>query len=228
MRAPYFLVGFVISSVVGAQSPFTLSRLTPGEHAYELRAGGRSIGTLATTLSQANGEWTYTEVTTIPGRTTQTTRLRISGVGEMIEVKQDGTTPAGATSISVAYSRGRAKGSAATPSASGQITTVAIDTAVAPYAIDDNALQSLLPALPFAASGRSAVQIFSSGKGTSTEMILAVVGEERVAVPFGTFDTWKVEARGTPTVVFFVAKSPPYQLARMTVENSPLEMVLVR
>jgi hypothetical protein len=145
----------------------------------------------------------------------------------MIEVAQDGTTPAGPTSIRVTYSGGRAKGSATTPQ-SGKIATIAIDTTVPRYAIDDNALQGLLPALPLTTGSRHAVQIFSSGKGTGTEMILTVVGEERITVPAGTFETWKVEARGTPTVAFFVAKAPPYQLVRMAVENSPLEMVRVR
>lgn len=212
---------------LGAQSPFNLGRLAAGEQAFELRTNGRPVGTLTGTLSRTGDAWTYVEKTVIPGRTEQTTEARISSAGAMISVKQTGTTPVGATSIDVTYGGGRAKGSATTPAA-GALKTIAIDTTVPRFAIDDNLLQPLLPALPFSAGASATVQIFSSGQGTSTDMTLNVVGSEQVTVPFGTADAWKVEARGPTTVVFFVAKAAPHTVLKMSVEGSPLEMVRVR
>jgi len=212
---------------IAAQSPFDLTRLTTGEQAFELRAGGRAAGTLTASLTMSGGEWTYVEKTVIPGRTEQTTRVRMSGAGELVAVSQNGTTPAGATSIDVRYAAGRAKGTATVPTPSG-VRTVSIDTAIQRFAIDDNLLQALLPALPLRAGARVAVQIFKSGQGTATEMTLMVSGEEKIEVPLGTFNTWKVTAQGTPNVSFYVAQKAPYQLLRMTVDGSPLEMVRIK
>jgi hypothetical protein len=212
----------------GGQSPFDPKRLTAGEQAFELRAGGRAVGTLTASLGFAAGEWTYVETTLIPGRTEQTTRARISATGELIAVMQKGNTPAGATHIDVRYEGGRAKGTATVPAPGGLLRTIEIDAAVARFAIDDNLLQPLLPALPLEAGASKVIQIFKSGQGTSTDMTLVVAGEERIDVPFGAFDSWKVTAKGTPNVSFFVAKRAPYQLLRMTVEGSPLEMVRVK
>jgi hypothetical protein len=208
-----------------AQSPFDLSRLTQGEQAFELRAGGRTIGTLTASLTLAAGEWTYLETTLIPGRTEQTTRAKISHTGELVAVMQTGKTPSGATNIDVQFARGRATGRATVPVSSVELKTVVIDTTIARFAIDDNLLQPLLSALSLEAGVRKSVQIFKSGQGTATDMTLVVTGEERIEVPFGMFDAWKITAQGTPNVSFFVAKRAPYHVLRMTVDGSPLEMV---
>src|SRR5262245_2079301 len=97
----------VSSTAAIAQSPFELRRLTPGEQTFELRAAGRTVGTLTASLTLAGSEWTYVETTVIPGRTEQTTRARLLSTGELVAVTQTGTTPAGATSIDVRYAGGR-------------------------------------------------------------------------------------------------------------------------
>ena len=222
-----FVAGLVVQPAA-AQSPFDLRRLTQGEQSFELRAAGRAIGTLVSTLTLAAGEWTYVETTAVPGRTEQTTRARISGAGELVALAQTGKTPAGATNIDVRYSGGRAQGTATTPVSAAELRTVTIDTVVPRFAIDDNLLYPLLAALPLEAGARKTIQLFKSGQGTSAEMTLVVSGEERIEVPFGAFDTWKVTAQGTPTVSFFVAKNAPFHVLRMTVEGSPLEMVRVK
>jgi hypothetical protein len=226
--ARLLLVLAVLSAPVSAQTPFALDRLAPGQHAFELRLGDRAVGTLTATLRLVGTELAFTETTSLPGRTEQTTELRMSATGEMISVRQTGATPGGATSIDVKYGAGRAKGSAITPAQGGQLQTIAIDTTVPRFAIDDNALQPLLPALRVSANGTTVVQVFSSGRGVTTDMTIAALGEERVTVPAGTFDTWKLEVRGTPTVHFYVTKAAPYILVKMAVQNSPLEMVRLR
>ena len=207
------------------RSPFVLTRLSPGEQVFNLRATAQHVGTLTASLTREGGAWIYVETTVISGKTQQTTTLRFSSAGEMLSVKQDGTTPAGPTNINVAFSGGRAKGVSTLPDRSGALRTIPIDKAVARFAIDYNAVQPLASALPLAAGSKTVVPVFNSGEGASVDMTFTVTGEEKVTVPLGTFDAWRVEATGGVKVVLHVTKSPPYRLLKLTPANSPLEMV---
>ncbi|HKS05328.1 MAG TPA: hypothetical protein VJR92_03360 [Gemmatimonadaceae bacterium] len=202
-----------------------MNRLTAGVQVFNLRANAQHVGTLTGTLTRANGAWKYVETTVVSGSTQQTTTLRFTAAGEMLSVNQSATTPAGAASIDVAFSAGHAKGTARMPNRRGAMQSVKIDTAVARFAIDYNAIQPFASALPLAAGSKTVARVFSSGDGASTDMTFAVVGEESVTVPLGTFDAWRVDVTGAVHVVLHVAKAAPYQLLKLSPVGSQTEIV---
>jgi hypothetical protein len=207
------------------RTPFAMDRLAPGVQVFNLRANAQHVGTLTATLTRENSAWTYVETTVVSGSTQQTTTLRFTSGGDMLSVNQSGTTPAGAASIDVTFSGGRAKGASTVPDKRGALRPVKIDTALTRFTIDYNAIQPFAPALPLAAGSKTVVRVFNSGEGASVDMTFAVAGEEKVTVPLGTFDAWRVEATGGVNVVLYVTKAAPYQLLKLSPAGSPLEMV---
>jgi len=104
-----------------------------------------------------------------------------------------------------------------------------VDTTVAPGTLDDNAIQALLPALPWTAGARWTAPVFASGLGTSLTMTLAVAGEESVTVPAGTFQVFRAELTGGPQpVTFYVTKAAPFRLVKVAIAGTPIEMQLAK
>ena len=171
----------------------------------------------------------YTEETQIPAAgVQQITTLLLGAKGEMRQVTQSGKAQGQDSKIDVTYADGRVKGSATTPGQGGP-KTIAIDTTIAAGTIDDNAIQALLPGLPWAAGARWSAPVFASGQGASTQMTLAVTGEESVTVPAGTFAVYRAELSGGPQpVTFYVTKAAPFRLVKVAIAGTPIEMQLVK
>jgi hypothetical protein len=152
----------------------------------------------------------------------------MSANGEMRQVTQSGKAQGQDTRIDVSYSGGRVKGSATTPGQGGP-KTIAVDTTVAAGTIDDNAITALLPARPWAGVAKWPAPVFASGQGTSTQMTLAVTGEDSVTVPAGTFAVYRAELSGGPQpVTFYVTKAAPFRLVKVAIAGTPIEMQLAK
>jgi zinc protease len=212
-----------------AALPLDLARLVPRNDSFTVMVQGRPFGYQRAVLERTADGLRYTEETAIPAAgVQQTTTLTLGTDGSMREVHQTGKAQGQDTKIDVTYAAGRAKGSATTP-AQGGPKTVAVDTTVAPGTLDDNAIQALLPALPWTAGARWTAPVFASGLGTSLTMTLAVAGEESVTVPAGTFQVFRAELTGGPQpVTFYVTKAAPFRLVKVAIAGTPIEMQLAK
>ena len=70
--------------------------------------------------------------------------------------------------------------------------------------------------------------VLASGKGTTENWTVSVLGRDTTTVPAGHFETWRVEMRsGQNRSTFHVTRTAPYRMVRMT--NGPMfEVQLVR
>jgi hypothetical protein len=130
--------------------------------------------------------------------------------------------------VDATYANGRVKGSGTTPTPQG-MKSVSYDTTTVAGMIDDNAIQAILPALKWAPGAKHVMNVFQSGKGTAITMTAAVAGEEKVTVPAGEFDTYKVEVTGgeQPTT-FYLTKDSPHRIMKVTIAGAPIEIVRVK
>ena len=212
-----------------AALPVDVSKLVARHDSFTVMLQGRPFGFQRGVLEATADGLRYTEETQIPAAGVQQTTTLVMGTrGEMRQVTQSGKAQGQDSKIDVTYADGRVKGSATTPGQGGP-KTIAIDTTIAAGTIDDNAIQALLPGLPWAAGARWSAPVFASGQGASTQMTLAVTGEESVTVPAGTFAVYRAELSGGPQpVTFYVTKAAPFRLVKVAIAGTPIEMQLVK
>src|SRR6185436_14713048 len=130
--------------------------------------------------------------------------------------------------INVSFEGGRAKGNASTPGQGGQIKTIAIDTTFAPGTLDDNAVQALLPAFPWAPGAKWTFQVLSTGQGEFHTMTLTVTGTESLTIDGVTAECYTAELTGGQQPVnFWISTAVPHRLMKLTVAGTPLEMIRV-
>jgi hypothetical protein len=170
--------------------------------------------------------WVLGDALTIPGMVAQSSRIRLDvGLAEQA-LRQEGTMMSKPMRITPDWQGGRVAGSALAPS--DPAGEVAIDVAQVPGLVDDDVVTPLLPFERWREGLDFSFPVLSSGKGTVSAYALRVLDSERVTVPAGKFDTWRVQlTMDRARMVANVTQSAPYRVVRMS--NGPaFEMQLVR
>jgi zinc protease len=211
-----------------AALPLDLSRLVPRRDSFAIMIQGNQLGAMADTLERVGERFHYREATRILGFVEQSLELELTGSLAPLSVRQRGRIQGQETRIDVRFSDGRARGTAVTPGPTGELRTVQIDTTIAPDALEENLVQVVLPALPWAPGAQFTFAVFESSSGEIRPTTLSVRGVEAVAVPAGSADCYVVEMTGGPqTVVFYLTRSVPHRLMKITLEGTSVEMVRV-
>jgi hypothetical protein len=105
---------------------------------------------------------------------------------------------------------------------------VTVDTTLAAGVLDDNELQSMAVALPYAAGAHWTIPVFSGGKGEVINVTFSVAAEETVTVPAGVFACWKVDVQGGEAgITLYVSKDNP-AVVKMEIQGAPVAFELTQ
>jgi len=176
----------VDANLIGSPKPAI--DLTPGTYKYKatLEAGGQEIPlNVSTTIAENGDVWIATDVIDTPnGSVTQVSSLeKGSLLARKLEMKQ------GALSIDLAFTNEKATGNV---NMNGQDRAVAVDLGGPLFAEGAGAKQSL-SCLPLAEGYSATYRNFDVQQQKVKLLQLKVTGVEKVTVPAGTFDAYKVE-----------------------------------
>ncbi|MGA3210919.1 MAG: alpha/beta fold hydrolase [Terriglobales bacterium] len=178
----------VDASSVGA--PKTAMDLQSGTYKYQasIEAGGQKMAlSITTTIAEDNagGAWTATEVTDTPqGAVTEISTLEKGTlISRKLSLKQ------GPVSVDLNFAGDKATGSM---NMSGQEKPISVDLGGPLFADAGGASQSIA-CLPLAEGYSATFRNFDIEKQKVKLMELKVSGVEKVTVPAGTFDAYKVE-----------------------------------
>ena len=213
-----------------AQSPslVNFANLAARTDSFVVMVQGNALGFQRTTVERTETGFRVVDDVQIGPIMSQHTEIDLAADGAVQSTKQTGQVRGQATAIDIAYHDGRALGSATTPSLTG-LSTIAIDTTFAAGTIDDNLITALLPAFDWSPTASFTVPIFLSGKGHTQSLTLAVKGTEKLTVPAGTFEVYRVELSGGQAPVFmYVTAQMPYRLVKIAPQGAPLEFVLAK
>ena len=169
-------------------SPKPVADLKPGTYKYKaiLEAGGQQIPlSVSTTIAEDGSAWLATDVIDTPnGAVTQITSMEKGTLlARKMEMKQ------GPVSIDLDFSNDKATGNM---NMNGQDRAVAVDLGGPLFANGAGAKQSL-SCLPLAEGYTTTYRNFDVQQQKVKLLQLKVTGIEKVTVPAGTFDTYKVE-----------------------------------
>jgi len=213
--------------------PPTLDRaqLVTRSDSFQIVIQGRPLGVMTAHLEAGADSVVYTEQTQIGGGAVQqNTTVRFDpGDWSVTQVDQTGSQGGQTVETHLAYAGGRVKGRSVTPQPSGTPKTTDIDTALVAGTYDDNALSTIVTALPLAAGQTFNVNVFESGQNRSTVMQIKVSDGGAVTVPAGTFQTFRLDiAGGQVPIVMAVAKDTPRRIVKIELVGAPFLFELVK
>ncbi len=184
----------ILAASVTAPKP--AAGLTPGKLNYQARieAGGQTVQvSVVTEIKEENGVWIANETAKLPqGESSDTTTIE---KGTLLVIKR--SIRQGPVTVDVSFRKNKANG---TMVINGQSQPIFSDTGGALFA-DGAGAYTAVGALPLADGYATTFRNFDlQGQRPSLKQ-LQVVGSEKVTVPAGTFDAFKVEitsAQGEP------------------------------
>jgi dienelactone hydrolase len=191
---------------VAASSPKPAVDLTAGTSTYKARleAGGQTIPIDVThTVAGGDGVWLVTETATMP----MGTMSEESTIGKGTLIVQKRVMHQGPASVEVAFANDKAAGKM---SVNGQDRPITADLGGVIFA-DGASTNDAIAALPLAEGYTTTFRNFDVMRQQVKPRVLKVVGSEKVTVPAGEFDAWKVSvtpAEGTgETTTLWVNKA---------------------
>jgi hypothetical protein len=207
--------------------PIDAAKLAPHRDSMVVLVNGQPRGASVWELRKTGDTLVVHELTAIGTVMRQETTVDLDRHGEVRRVSQSGVVRDVQGSIEIRYAAGRVTGQvrAVTPEGPKQFT---VDTTVPPGTVDDNALQALLPSLPWAEGAEWSFLMYSAGANSLTEMVLRVVGVETAMVPAGAFDAYRVYlSGGEADVSFLILKRAPHTVLKVEMTGAPLKFELV-
>ena len=206
--------------------PIDAARLTPHRDSMVIMVNGQPRGASVWELRKSGDSLLVHELTAIGSVMRQETTVNLDGQGEVRRVSQAGMVRDAQASIELLYEAGHVTGTVKAVLPEGPRQFV-VDTTVPPGTVDDNALQALLPTLPWAEGASWSFPMFSAGSYSLTEMQLKVVGVETAMVPAGAFEAYRAELTGGGSEVsFLILKRLPYTVLKVEVTGAPLKFEL--
>ncbi len=213
-----------------APLPLDLARLAARRDSFVVRVQGNPLGYTVNALERAGDGWVYRSETLLAGGVVRqsgalTTDARLAPRRFTLTGTQQGQP----VNTSLTYANGRVTGTASRPTPQGAVTSAPVDVAVPAGVLDESVTGALLPLLPLKTGSTQPVTVFSSTRGAVTPLTLTVAGTETVAVPAGTFQTYRVDQTGGDQPVrYFVTTAAPYRLVRVLLAGGQLDLQLAK
>ncbi|MBV9774423.1 MAG: insulinase family protein [Gemmatimonadetes bacterium] len=207
-----------------ATDRFDASRLQPATLTYGISFQGNNVGTATSTLAREGANWVSADRVQA-GPTTQSVEVRFTGDLTPVSFKQSVSAGAMKMDIDLRYENGRVRGTAQMPAQMGGNKT--IDT-VAVAGTRFSGMEAWIIAVSDLDVGKTiSVPIFDARAGSVVPGTFKVTGMEKVTVPAGTFDAYKVESQaGEQSSVLYVRKDGPHIVLRQQPSAQPVVIEL--
>jgi zinc protease len=213
----------------GAALPLDPAQIVAGRDSFQVLVQGNPAGARVTEWRRSADSLVFTESLTFgaPGGLERSVVFDPRDLS-VLRVSQHGSAGGQPSEVHIEYRAGRAKGEALVPQESGTPKQIAIDTALAPGTYNENAVSTLLLALPLAPGKTFAIPVYSLDDQAGKVLTLAVGAADSVTVPAGTFHTLPVKVSGgRATLLFQVSATAPRRIVRLAIAEAPVVFELV-
>jgi zinc protease len=202
---------------------FDASRLQPATLTYAIVAGGNTVGTATTTLARDGADWVATQAVQA-GPTSTRSEARFTA--DFTPVSGKTSMSAGAMSMEsdLRMEGGRVRGTAKLPAQMGGDKNIDAEVAAGTRL---PGMEPWMLAVSDLAPGKTiGFGTFSAQTGSATPVAFKVAGEEKVTVPAGTFDAYRVELTGPMTATVWVRKEAPHVTLKQAPQGQPVTIEL--
>jgi hypothetical protein len=205
-----------------------LARLAARRDSFAVMVQGNTIGSAVSNLRKTADGWAVSDTTVLAGGVVRITSDAATDARLALRrITRAGSVQGQAIATDVTVTNGRATGSASNPSPTGP-QAVKVDVAVPSGAIAQAALGTALALLKWSPNATHTVTVLDESRGTVRNVTLAVTGTEKVTVPAGSFDAYRVEQTGgDQPVTYYVSTAAGNRVVRYTV-NTQIDAVLIK
>lgn len=210
---------------VKASTPvFDASRLKPMTLNYGVMLQGNAVGNATATLARQGDVWVGTQ-TVQAGPLTQRSEVRFGEGLNPISSKQ--TVVQGGTEFGtdLTFGNGRVTGSVNMPAQMGGAKQ--IDAEVVRGTLSEGMDQYVLAVADLKEGASFALPVFNARSASAVNQTFRVTGTESVAVPAGTFQTYKVEfSGGEQSGTVYVRQELPHIAVKQEFAGQPISIEL--
>ena len=212
----------------GASATFDVARLVPHVDSFAVLVQGNPFGYSKESIEKTAGGYRIVGESKLGPVMSLTSEIVLDAKGAVLSSKQTGTLQGQPMNSDLAYAAGRVKGTAAAPSPQG-MQAVKVDTVVPAGTMDERSLTALLPTLRWTPTAKFTFPVFYGAENAVRTMTAAVTASEKVTVPAGTFDAYKVEfTGGRQAVTYHIAAAAPHRVLKIAPQGQPVEVVLAK
>ncbi len=213
----------VVMGVGAAVAAWDAAALTPHTRRYDVYMQDNVLGSAEYQLQREGDEWVAVQTQNVAG-TTARTEIRFDDALTPRSLSQE-TGGMMAIRADLRVEDGRIIGDLQLPPQAGgdreldeELPAGALLSGMDEYAL---ALGELGP------DARLTLPVFDVTQGTTTQVQARVIGEERIALAGGEFDTWQVELSGGPLpLILYLRKEAPHYLIRQEFAGQPIRFDL--
>lgn len=227
------LAAAALPAAASAQPALDAGRVRADTFAYEVRFGGDELGALQVVYERTGdaGLRVRESVSGVLGN--EVTTYAMEEDLRPISARREGRLARASAALDLSYGDGRVSGEATVRSDSarpgqrpGDTRRIAVDRELPAGVLDSNMLVAALLASPLATGDTLRHQLFRPGRGV-VEARVRVAAAERVEVPAGTFETYRLElATDQGEFTMWVTREAPRVLVRQAFRRRPVVVAL--
>lgn len=194
---------------------------------FALLVQGQTVGGMRQIVERDVQGIRIVEELSLPGQT-QRSENRLDAAGRQV-TRSGNVTIGGATfETRLRYANGRVSGTTSLPTPQGP-HTVKSDTTISPGTLDESVLPALVASFVWRDGATYSLPVFVGAAGRTFTATLAATGREKVTVPAGSFDAWKIVYAGTPqAMTIWVSTAAPHRVVKLAIDAQPVSLELVK
>lgn len=202
------------------------SQWRAGKSVYQATHGQRSLGRLEVELSYETGTLVVRTDAAVPAEDYEDrAEVRLEArTGAPRSVRATGRRAAGALDVDLRFEQTEALGHTVT----GTVllpelgTPRRVEVSIPRRAVERRGLPYLVPGLKLDKESSHALYVFQERERRAPGVIVQVTGLERVEVPAGSFECWRVELRGDrPSRVLWITTGGTKRIVKMAEVGQP-------
>jgi predicted Zn-dependent peptidase len=207
------------------------AQFVPHRDSAQVLIQGKAVGSTVTELRRAGDSLVFVERSTLGSGAFQqeTTVLLDPADGSVRQVDQTSTQQGQKAETHLTYAGGRVRGHSAAPQADGTVKRYAIDTALPPGTVDENAVPFVVPALPLASGTAFTLNFFTPSENSQKVLTFKVGATDSLTVAAGSFRAFRIEVTGSRVpFVMYVSTNSPRRVLKTEFVGQPFVVELVK
>lgn len=223
LKSALALVTFALPAAAQTFNPGKLPAAS--RDSFEVVYQGQPIGSFVLALAKSGDNYSYSAIANLAAMgVTETDSIVFNGATlAPVSMHNRGSMQGMSTASAITVAGGKATGTAQRPGPNG-IESIVVDAMVEPGVLAEGAEIALLPTIALSEGYAATFQTLDGKSGKIKKYDLKVLANEKITIPLGTFETFRVQLSGEETVSVFITTAEPRRIVMMRIEGPGVEM----
>lgn len=226
MKSLKSALALVLFALPAAAQTFNPGKLPAASRdSFDVVYQGQPIGAFVLALTKTGDNYSFTGNANLAAMgVTETDSIVFNGATlAPVSMHNRGNMQGMSTVSAITIAGGKATGTAQRMGPNG-VESVQVDATLQPGVLADGAEMALLPTIALSEGFSATFQTLDGKSGNIKKYDLKVLANERITIPLGSFETFKVQITGDETISVFITTAEPRRIMMMRIEGPGIEM----